>query len=231
MLRYLALALLVLSLAAPIFAQGPCNLEIALTCTSGDCTSTTKNAGTNTCAGDYIIGYVASVPADQVTFTNFTNTLGLVDCFDSTLFPGLGEAFALCEGTTSLAPGSAYTMTVHYQASGTAPSPLPLFAATVVSDTDLVATLAPFEMTFSVPVFAPGGRFVGLAVTVTVVPPGGIVPDDGVTVRYGLSTAAVKGTSNACLPVGEGMETVMVTGVVLPTGTTASAARAVTVGV
>ena len=136
MLRYLALALLVLSLAAPIFAQGPCNLEISLTCTSGDCTSTTKNAGTNICAGDYIIGYSASVPADQVTFTNFTNTLGLVDCFDSTLFPGLGEAFALCEGTTSLAPGSAYTMTVHYQASGTAPSPLPLFAATVVSDTD-----------------------------------------------------------------------------------------------
>ena len=49
--------------------------------------------------------------------------------------------------------------------------------------TDFVAIVAPLETTFSVPVFAPGGRPVGFAVTVTVVPPAGIVPDDGVTVR------------------------------------------------
>jgi hypothetical protein len=136
MTRSLTLALLALSLAAPIFAQGPCNLEISLTCTSGDCTSATKNAGTNTCAGDYIIGYIATVPADQVTFTSFTNTLGLVDCFTSTDFPSFGEAFALCEGTTSLAAGSTFTTTVHYQASASAPSPLPLLAVTLVDDSD-----------------------------------------------------------------------------------------------
>ena len=130
-----------------------------------------------------------------------------------------------------VAPGACVTTGMTSALDGGRPLPPGLTGVTRLTDTDLVATLAPFEMTFSVPVFAPGGRFVGLAVTVTVVPPGGIVPDDGVTVRYGLSTAAVKGTSNACLPVGEGMETVIVTGIVLPTGTTASAARAVTVGV
>ena len=54
---------------------------------------------------------------------------------------------------------------------------------TRLTDTDLVVTGAPFEVTVSVPVFAPGGRLDGFAVTVTVVPPGGIVPDEGVTVR------------------------------------------------
>ena len=38
-------------------------------------------------------------------------------------------------------------------------------------------------VTFKVPVFAPAGNDPGDAVTVTVVPLGGIVPDDGVTVR------------------------------------------------
>ena len=37
----------------------------------------------------------------------------------------------------------------------------------------------------TVPVFAPTGNPVGFAVTVTVVPLGGMVPVDGVTVRKG----------------------------------------------
>src|SRR5438093_4983202 len=97
--------------------------------------------------------------------------------------------------------------------------------------TDFVAIVAPLEATFNVPVFAPGGRPDGFAVTVTVVPPAGIVPDDGVTVRYGLSVVAVNGTSSACLPPGEGMKTFMVTGAVLPRGAVASPERPVIVGI
>ena len=93
-----------------------------------------------------------------------------------------------------------------------------------------MVTGAPFEVTLNVPVFAPGGRFDGFAVTVTVVPPGGIVPDDGLTVRYGLSTDAVYATSSASFPLGEGMNTLMLTGAVLPTGAVASPCLPVMVG-
>ena len=67
--------------------------------------------------------------------------------------------------------------------------------------------------------------------TVTVVPPGGIVPEEGVTVRYDLSTEAVNGTSSACLPLGPGMKILTLTGLVLPTGAMASAERPLAVGI
>src|SRR5688572_4666562 len=51
--------------------------------------------------------------------------------------------------------------------------------------------VAPFAVTFTVPVFAPGGNAVGFAVTVTVVPSGGSGPDCGLTERNGLSVVAV----------------------------------------
>ena len=60
-----------------------------------------------------------------------------------------------------------------------------------------VFVVVPFVVTFRVPVLAPGGSELGSAVTVTVVPVGGIVPDDGVTVRYGLSVTAVNGGSES----------------------------------
>jgi hypothetical protein len=86
---------------------------------------------------------------------------------------------------------------------------------------------APFDCTVSVPVFAPGGRPVGFAVTVTVVPPGGMVPEEGETVRYGLSVVAVNATSSAFALLGASMWTGMLTGVVLPSGAVASAERPV----
>src|SRR5438067_8131066 len=71
---------------------------------------------------------------------------------------------------------------------------------TRLTETDFDAIVEPFDCTVSVPVFAPGGRPLGFAVTLTVVPPGGIVPLDGETLRYGLSVEAVYVTSSAVFP-------------------------------
>src|SRR6266550_5695402 len=87
---------------------------------------------------------------------------------------------------------------------------------------------SPFAVTVSVPVLAPGGRLLGFAVTLTVVPPAGIDPDAGETLRYDLSVDAVNVTSSAFFPAGESMWNGMVIGVVLPKGTTASPERPVT---
>ena len=77
---------------------------------------------------------------------------------------------------------------------------------TRLTETDFVATVAPFACTVSVPVFAPGGNPLGLAVTLIVVPPGGIDPVDGETLRYGLSVDAVNVTSSAeVFPAGGSM--------------------------
>ncbi len=68
--------------ALPALAATPCNLEITLTCNGAACTSTTFNRGATACAGDVIVAVFTEQPA--ATFANFTNTLGLTDCFDST---------------------------------------------------------------------------------------------------------------------------------------------------
>src|SRR3954454_22084928 len=62
---------------------------------------------------------------------------------------------------------------------------------TRLTESGTLATVVPPDVTVTVPVLAPGGSEAGFAVTVTVVPPGGIVPLDGVTVRYGLSVVAL----------------------------------------
>src|SRR4051794_2101491 len=99
---------------------------------------------------------------------------------------------------------------------------------TRLTDSGTLTTVLPPEVTVTVPVFAPGGRLVGFAVTVTVVPPGGIVPEDGVTVRYGLSVVALKPvSSDPVLPDGPGMKICAVTGCVEPNAVTMSAFFAV----
>src|SRR5688572_30659613 len=93
-------------------------------------------------------------------------------------------------------------------------------------DTGMLVVI-PFAVTFSVPVFAPAGRPVGFAVTVTVVPSGGSGPEAGFTERNGLSVVAVKvpvSSSVILLDAEPGMKTRNSTGVVLPTGTAASPA-------
>src|SRR6266850_7569244 len=101
---------------------------------------------------------------------------------------------------------------------------------TRLTETDFDEIVMPFDCTVSVPVFAPGGRLLGFAVTLTVVPPGGMVPDEGDTVRNDLSVAAVNVTSSAVFPIGASMWIGIVIGVVLPKGTTPSADRPVAGG-
>lgn len=121
-------------LALPTLAATPCNLEISLSCTSGHCTSTTLNAGSTTCLGEFIAAMFSE--QERVTISGFTNSLGLEECFDSSTFPieGAGN-FAICFGDAALAPGASFTAmaTVGAQQGAALPS-IPLIAVTEVSD-------------------------------------------------------------------------------------------------
>src|ERR1700757_2512370 len=93
---------------------------------------------------------------------------------------------------------------------------------TRLTDTVLVVAVLSFApgppfplelvVTVTVPLLAPGGRFAGFAVTTSVMPEGDRVPQDGDTLRYGLSTGAVNETGCDCPAI----YTFIFTGVVLP---------------
>jgi BACON domain-containing protein len=135
-LLFCALALLV---ALPIVAQTPCNLDISMTCASGNCTATTHNAGSNSCDGEFDIGFLGLGAVTDVTFSGFTDTLGLGTCYDSSTIPGgATESFALCFGTSSLGPGSSFTTTVHAQSNV---SSAKFIAFTAVSDPTTAAQI------------------------------------------------------------------------------------------
>jgi len=121
-------------LALPVVAATPCNLEISLTCTAGHCTSTTLNAGPNTCTGEFLVALFSE--QERVNISGFTNSLGLEECFDSTTFPIEGAgAFAICIGDEGLAPGGSFTTMANVSAqSGAALANIPLIAVTEVSD-------------------------------------------------------------------------------------------------
>ena len=108
--HYLTLALAV-SLALPAAAQqSSCNLEIQVTCTPGSgsasCTSTTFNAGRNVCSGGFLTGYSVTGIGKV---GGFSNSLGLNECFDSSIFPQPGMSYVFCFGDASLAPGGQFT--------------------------------------------------------------------------------------------------------------------------
>ena len=131
----LSLFLFVLTVAAlPLRAQQrPCNLEISLTCTTGQCTSTTINAGPNSCGGDYIAAFFSETP--KVSFSGMTTTLGLPQCFDTSTFPIEGAgAFAICFGSANLAPGASFSATAAVGAVGATLPSLSIIGETVVLD-------------------------------------------------------------------------------------------------
>src|SRR5438105_11376826 len=142
MSRSFILCALALLIALPVVAQSPCDLDMSMTCASGNCTATTKNIGSNTCAGKYDIGFFGLGAETDVSFSGFSNSLGLATCYDASTLPGLAESFALCLGPGSLAPGSSFTMNVHAQVN--VPSNgQPIFEAfTVVSDPTTADNLA-----------------------------------------------------------------------------------------
>jgi hypothetical protein len=126
-----------LLLATKTFAQPTaCNLTITVTCDASSCTSTTVNAGTVACNGDYFIGFFAGLPPSQVSFSNLTNNLGIdQSCYDDTLLGGTAsEAFSFCFGPASLAPGASFTAHANVTAQAGAPSSLPIIAVTGVFD-------------------------------------------------------------------------------------------------
>ncbi len=108
MFRTLALASLLTALSVPLLAQNTCSLDITMSCATGTCKSVTKNIGGNACSGDYIFGFYSE--SDAAKFTNFSNSLGATECFDSSTLPGVGNSFALCFATTtSLGAGASFT--------------------------------------------------------------------------------------------------------------------------
>ncbi len=110
--------------------QYPCNLGMVMSCSNGQCTSTTANNGSNACTGTIFTGFVAE--ANTATFTNFQPGISLTgsQCIDSAAFPGQQVNFAWCTGTGSLAAGASFTSTV----TTNAPANTQLFALTEVLD-------------------------------------------------------------------------------------------------
>ncbi|HEV8659066.1 MAG TPA: hypothetical protein VGS96_10595, partial [Thermoanaerobaculia bacterium] len=108
--RLYFLIALAVSLALPAAAQQSCDLQIRVACTNSSnntaCTSTTLNAGSNVCTGEFLSGYYV-VGAGKVAA--FANSLALGDCFDSSLFPQPGVSYIFCFGTASLHPGGQFT--------------------------------------------------------------------------------------------------------------------------
>lgn len=112
MSRHHLLIAVCLLLALPAAAQQLCQLQINVTCTSGSnsstsCMSTTINSGSNLCTGTFFTGFVGSGTAK---FSGVANSLGLGDCFDSSIIGvPTTQPFAFCEGNASLAPGQSFT--------------------------------------------------------------------------------------------------------------------------
>lgn len=123
----------------PTVGSAACNLQVTLNCppnlgagAGGTCTATTLNVGNGTCSDEVETGFIALDPtgsqaSPSVSFSNFTNSLGLAgSCFDGSQFPG----FAVCLGPASLGPAGSFTMSVSVAAGAAAPANLSILAFT-----------------------------------------------------------------------------------------------------
>ena len=113
MSRHLVLLALAMLVALPLTAQTTqtCNLQITVTCnpTSNGgqtCGSTTINAGTNVCAGQFFTAFYA-FGGGKVG--GVSDSLGLTDCFDNSVLPQQEVSYSFCFGDASLAPGAQFT--------------------------------------------------------------------------------------------------------------------------
>lgn len=133
MFRSLAFAAILTALAVPLSAADACSLEMTLSCTSGNCRSTTKNVGANACTGEYFFGFLSADPATK--FSNFTDSLGAAhgqfSCFNSASSPGTATlSFVFCTVGSSLSAGASFTTS----ADVSSPPAAELLAFTQVSD-------------------------------------------------------------------------------------------------
>jgi len=129
MSRFLTLFALAVLTSISAFGQGLCTLDISITCTGANCSSTVRNVGSNSCNGEYIVGFIVEDPNGQGSVGPLQQTLGLPQCFDASTLP-IGLPFALCIGEASLTPGSSFQMSAQI----TAPSASEIFAVTEVID-------------------------------------------------------------------------------------------------
>ena len=105
-------------LLAQNLPPNPCNLQMSMSCASGTCTATTTNFGAVTCSGTTGLAFIGTSSTSGVTFSNFTNNLGIgnTECFSNTTPAGAGAtAFEECIGTSSLAAGASFTMSINVQ--------------------------------------------------------------------------------------------------------------------
>lgn len=136
MLRKLSL-FLAFALLLPLNARAGCNPEMTMTCNANGCTSVTTNTGTATCSGDIYSGFLADVPP-QTYILQVTNTLGLRQCLDSTIFGNqTTQTFTFCFGSASLPPGASFSASATIRslsAGGTSLASLPVTGFTIVDD-------------------------------------------------------------------------------------------------
>jgi len=129
MSRFLTLFALAVLTGVPAFGQGPCTLDISIACSGANCSSTVRNVGSNSCNGEYVVGFIVEDPNGQGSVGPLQQSLGLSECFDASTLP-IGLPFALCIGEASLAPGNSF----HMSSQITAPSASEIFAVTEVID-------------------------------------------------------------------------------------------------
>lgn len=148
MYRVISLSVLVLLLAISAMAATPCNLDISLACTGNNCSSTVRNVGSSMCTGEYIVGFFVVSQLTTATLTNFRQTLGLTQCFDSGTLQ-VGFPLGICFGNASLGPGNSFNMSAQINLNGT-----PL--SDVVALTEVIDPLTGDELAL-VYVFGEGG--------------------------------------------------------------------------
>lgn len=126
--------LLILSflLALPLTAHAACSLQMTMTCSTGSCSATTINNGTGSCSGQFVTAFMVNAP--NVSLAGATNTLGLQQCFDSSVLgPQATTPFVFCLGQASLPPGASFNSSTGIRSQGSAAS-LPVIAITEVVD-------------------------------------------------------------------------------------------------
>src|SRR5216684_6081370 len=115
--RLLPLIALTVLMAIPAAAQNQCTLTMTMNCTGGNCTAVTTNSGSTMCSGEYVVAILIDDDQNRGTVTNFQQTLGLTECFDSSTLP-IGFGFGACIGNASLGLGNSFTMSAQVNLNG-----------------------------------------------------------------------------------------------------------------
>ena len=110
-----------------------CSLEMTVNCDDNQCTSTTVNTGSGSCAGVVYSGWFVTGADASVSLSTPDNSLNLDTCFGSGDFgQETPSPFAFCFGDATLHANQSFTSTVHV--SGANATRVPLLAMTWIGD-------------------------------------------------------------------------------------------------